>query len=373
MKIAINCIYFTPKGGGITEYIYNLIKELLKLNSNHNFIIYITKDVEKSMLSITEDKAKLKVFPYSENQKYRRALFQHAFWKSEEEKEKLHIFHSPFFHAPKFKRAKTILTVHDLRFLNYPGSYKLTRLIYLKYAVKKSVRQANQIISISQFTKQELLNNYPVDQSKIKVIHEAVNHEGFKLTDNPDILTIKNARLNKNHFFLSVGHLEPRKNYINLIRAYRALPISIRKEYPLIIVGKKNHDYKKVLEAINTTKGVIYLEFISRKELIWLFANCKLHIFPSIYEGFGFPTLEAGLFGKPTIGANQSSIPEVAGNGALYFNPFSIDDIKKCIIKILSDSSLYNQISKNAELNIKRFSWKENALKTLDLYQSFEK
>jgi glycosyltransferase involved in cell wall biosynthesis len=179
--------------------------------------------------------------------------------------------------------------------------------------------------------------------------------------------------LNKNHFFLSVGHLEPRKNYINLIRAYRALPISIRKEYPLIIVGKKNHDYKKVLEAINTTKGVIYLEFISRKELIWLFANCKLHIFPSIYEGFGFPTLEAGLFGKPTIGANQSSIPEVAGNGALYFNPFSIDDIKKCIIKILSDSSLYNQISKNAELNIKRFSWKENALKTLDLYQSFEK
>jgi len=372
MRIAINCIYFTPKGGGITEYIYNLVKEILKLDSSHEFIIYVTREGRSNIKKITGNKAFIKEFPYSEHQKYKRSLFQQKYWATEEQKEKFDVFHSPFFHSPKFKKAKTILTVHDLRFLNYPGSYKLARLIYLKHAVKRSVKQADRIISISDFTKQELLRNYQIAHSKIEVIHEAVNHEGFKLADNSDTRTIKNVQLNKNHFFLSVGHLEPRKNYINLIHAYSTLPSSIRKKYRLIIVGKKNHGYKKVLEAVKNTEGVKYLEFISRQELIWLYANCKLHIFPSIYEGFGFPTLEAGLFSKPTIGANQSSIPEIAGKGALYFNPFSIDDIKKCIVKIISDSLLYNQISKNAKSNIKRFSWEENAKKTLNLYNAVE-
>lgn len=372
MKIAINCIYFTPKGGGITEYTYNLINELFQLNSKHTFIIYINEESEKSIQSITKNKAILKIFPYTEDQKYRRALFQQTFWKKEEEKEMFDIFHSTFFHAPKFKRAKTILTVHDLRFLNYPKSYKFTRLLYLKYAVKRSIKNADKIISISHFTKQEILKNYAIKQSKIEVIHEAVSHEGFKLTTNFDTQTIKDIQLIKDQFFLSVGHLEPRKNYINLIHAYSALPTSVSKGYPLIIVGKKNHDYKNILEAIDKTEGVIYLDFIAREELIWLYANCKIHVFPSIYEGFGFPTLEAGLFGKPTLGAIQSSIPEIGGEGALYFNPFSVDDIKKCIINILSDSSLYNQISKNAQSNIERFSWKENAKKTMYLYNTFE-
>ncbi|MGM0407330.1 MAG: glycosyltransferase family 4 protein [Bacteroidota bacterium] len=372
MIIAINCIYFTPKGGGITEYIYNLVKEIFQLEHSHKFIIYVTNDGKEKIKKITGNKAIIKEFPYSEHQKYKRSLFQQAYWSKEEKKEKFDLFHSPFFHAPKFKKAKTILTVHDLRFLNYPGSYKRTRLFYLKYAVKKSVKQANRIIAISQFTKQELLKYYPIDQSKITVIHEAVNQEGFVLKDESKSKIINGVQLYNNNFFLSVGHLEPRKNYINLIQSHKLLPQSIRNKYQLVVVGKKNHDYKKILENIEHTEGLVYLDFISRNDLIWLYANCKLHIFPSFYEGFGFPSLEAGLFGKPTLAANQSSIPEIAGSGALYFNPFSVEEIQECILKVVSDSALYDQLSTNAKSNIKRFSWKENATKTLNVYNTFE-
>ncbi|WP_319589877.1 glycosyltransferase family 1 protein [uncultured Draconibacterium sp.] len=372
MKIAINCIYYTPKGGGITEYIYNLVKELVKIDSKNSFIIYTTKESKESLRLIVGAKARIKVFPYSENQKYRRAFFQHSFWKKEELEEKFDIFHSPFFHAPVFKHAKTILTVHDLRFLNYPKSYKIARLIYLRYAVKKSVKKASKIICISEFTKNELIKNYGVEQSRLEVIHEAVDREGFNLSDKSKNRVIKDVKLRNNQFFLSVGHLEPRKNYNNLILAYSSLSESIRKKYPLIIVGKKNHDYKNDLKLIEKSIGVFYLEFISREDLIWLYANCKVHIFPSIYEGFGFPTLEAGLYAKPTIGANQSSIPEIAGKGAIYFDPFSIEDIRNTILKVISDSALYDHLSQFAKSNVKRFSWEENALKTMNIYHSFK-
>ena len=373
MKIAINCIYYTPKGGGITEYIHNLIKELTKLNHHHNFIIYVNREAEKQMNDIVGGNARIKTFPFLEAQKYKRSLFQQRYWTGQEKTEKFDLFHSPFFHAPKFKHARVVLTVHDLRFLNYPLSYKLLRLIYLLFEVKRSIKKAEHIIAISQFTKNEIVKHYHVDGSKIEVIHEAVDAEGFKISNNLSTLTISNTRIERNKYILAVGHIEPRKNYLNLIKAYSKLPSSIRENYRLIIVGKKNHNYKKVLDAIKSTEDIHYLNFITREELTWLYANCKIHAFPSFYEGFGFPSLEAGLFGKPTVGANQSSIPEVAGKGSLYFNPFSTDEIKQSLQKLLGDDKLYNKIANNAAENVKQFSWEENAKKTLRIYNQIEK
>ena len=373
MKIAINCIYFTPKGGGITEYIYNLVKEILLVNENHNFIIYITKDVEKEIRNIAKDLATIKIFPFTENQKIKRSLFQQKFWSKEEQIEKFDLFHSPFFHSPRFKNAKTILTVHDLRFLNYPNSYKFLRLVYLKYAVKNSIKRADHIIAISNFTKHELIKYYQVRETKVNVIHEAVNKEGFTLKNKKKSLSINNFLIENNKYILAVGHLEPRKNYLNLIKAYAKLPNELQTEYCLIIVGKKNHDYEAILNLIKNTKNVIYLNFITRDELTWLYANCKAHIFPSFYEGFGFPSLEAGMFGKPTIGANQSSIPEITGKGGIYFDPFSIEDIAEKTQKLLSENDLYETLSKDALENTYKFSWVENAKETMNIYNQLEK
>lgn len=373
MKIAINCIYYSEKAGGIKEYIFNLIVNITKVDRNNEYVIYVTKEYFNEINSIVGENFKVKIFPLNSSDKIKRALFQGNFWKKEEKEEAFDIFHSPFFYSPRFRNAKIVITVHDLRFLKYPRTYTFKRLVFLKHAVSQSIRiRSDKIIAISNFTKQEICNNYKVDNNRINVIYEAVDEKGFELeTDNPHI-DINGNNLVENSFLLAVGHLEPRKNYMNLIDAYNSLDIFLQKKYKLVIVGKKNHDYEKVLNEINNSKNVIYLNFITRKELVWLYAKCKVHIFPSYYEGFGFPSLEAGLFGKPSIASNQTSIPEITGKGGVYFDPFNINDISKKIDMVLKDEMLYQDLCSNAVENIKRFSWKENALQTIDVYKSMK-
>ena len=369
MKIAINCIYYTPKGGGITEYIYNLVKEIININKENQIIFYISKDVEFFKDTKFDDLFKIKTFPFHESQKIKRSLFQQIYWNKEERIENFDIFHSPFFYAPKFEKAKLILTVHDLRFLNYPSSYKKLRLFYLKRVVEKSIKRANHLIAISNFTKNEIIKHYNISENKIKVILEAIDRLGFLLTNKSKTLSISGKKISSESFLLSVGHLEPRKNYKRLVSAFSLLPIDIQKQYKLIIVGKKNHDYTDIIKEIDNNENVYYLDFIKREDLIWLYANCKLHIFPSFYEGFGFPSLEAGIFGKPTIGANQSSIEEVSGKGGIYFDPFDILDIKSKVNQVLSSEKVYSKLSKEAFKNTKLYSWSKNASETLELYK----
>ncbi len=372
MKVAINCIYYTAKGGGITEYIKNLLREIALINVEHEFILYVIPQSAEDIRTLTQGKAKIKIFPYDPHKKIYRALLQNRFWKKEESIEKFDIFHSPFFHAPQLKSAKIILTVHDLRFLRYPKSYTLMRYIYLNYSVQNSVKRADLIISISNFTKSEIIDAYHYEPSKIKVIHEAVNEVDFSLSKNASNLYINQNNIKSQKFILAVGHLEPRKNYINLIKAYQCLPDDIRQKYRLIIVGKRNHDYKNILQLITQTNNVLYLDFVSREELVWLYANCKIHCFPSYYEGFGFPSLEAGIFSKLTAGANCSSIPEITGDGGIYFDPFSINEITETIKQVLTDEKLQTELAKNSRKNIERFSWRENAIKTLKVYNLFK-
>jgi len=369
MKIAINCIYH-ESGGGIGEYIHNLVKELVLLEKNHDFVFYITKESEIKFRDLTKGVGVIKIFPYDSNKKIKRAIFQQFFWKNEEKVEKFDVFHSPFFYGPKFKKAKTILTVHDLRFLNYPKSYEIKRYLFLKYAVKKAVSEASRIITISNFTKNEICKFYEIETSKITVIYEAIDKDGFKLNVNNNTRVIKNETITGMKYILAVGHIEPRKNYIRLIDAYLALPKKTKEDYKLVIVGRQNYDYGKIISKIKESDGVIYLDFVSREDLIWLYANCKIHAFPSYYEGFGFSSLESGIFGKPTIGSNQSSIPEISGKGGVYFDPFSTEDIKNKIAEVLSNESLYNELSNNAFVNTEKFSWEQNAIETCKVYES---
>jgi len=372
MKIAINCIYYTQKGGGIKEYIYNLVKNISIMDRQNSYVFYITKDYKQSFQMFINKTSKVKIFPYGSNQKIKRSIFQQKFWYNEEKRENFDIFHSPFFHAPNFKKAKVILTVHDLRFLRYPLSYRIPRYIYLKYVVKNSLINAKHIITVSNFTKDEIIDCYKISPEKVDVIPEAVDFTGFSLKNDSATLIIEDKTIVRKKYFLAVGHLEPRKNYLRLIEAYSNLPDKLKNKYALVIVGKKNHGYKKIIDAINHSRMIFYFNFVSRDELSWLYANSKIHVFPSFYEGFGFPSLEAGLFGIPTIGANNSSIAEVAGKGGIYFNPFSLDEIVETITKVLTNTQLYEQLSKEALKNIRLFSWKDNALKTIDVYKSFK-
>lgn len=372
MKIAINCSFLQPKGGGIAEYIYNLVNHLSKIDTTNEYLLYVLADQEVYCRSKLPNNMCIKPIPYGTGfwSVVKRSALSRRFWLHEEEIEKFDIFHSPFFHAPKFRKAKVLLTVHDLRLYRYPSTYTLPRFLYLYSAVRNSIRRADSIITISQFTKDEILATCSADAEKIHVIHEAINREDFTEEKIGNASSSPEAKqLSGSPFILSVGHIEPRKNYERLILAFQELKkLPNTDNLKLVIVGKKAHGYKKVMQLINNTPDVVYLNFISRELLLWLYKNAGLFVFPSYYEGFGFPPLEAACFDTISACSNASCIPEICGDAAIYFNPYSIDEMTEALHKGLFDQKTIQHQHKNIQQNLNRFSWLKNAAETLRIY-----
>ena len=372
-KIAINCIFYQPRGGGISEYIYNLITNIERIDNHNEYILYVLKDMVGYAKEKLATRFEIKQIPYSSSyvDVIKRSLFSQRFWTREEEEENFDLFHSPFFHSPRFKRAKVLITVHDMRFYRFPYTYTLPRYVYLKYAVKRSCILADHIITISRFTKEELMKAYGISSEKITVVHEAINKDRFSAKSVESYsLPSEYQYLVHSKYILSVGHLEPRKNYERLIDAFAKLKNdSDKKDLRLLIVGKKGHHYSKILKKIRNTADVVYLNFVDHNMLQWLYNNASLFAFPSYYEGFGFPPLEAGCYGVVSAVSNVSSMPEVCGESVFYFNPYDVDDMATVLKEALSNSVLRKEKELLMANQIDSFSWRENARQTLTLYQ----
>lgn len=372
-KIAINCAFYQPRGGGIAEYIFNLVSNIDILDTKNEYILYVLSDMEKYARQNLPTRFNIKVIPYSSSyiDVIKRSLLGQRFWEKEEKMEKFDLFHSPFFHSPQFKKSKVLVTVHDMRFYRFPYTYTIPRFLYLRYAVKHSCKKADHIIAISQFTKDELNKAYHFPENKITVIHEAINKERFS-TVGADSYTLPSqyANLKGQRYLLTVGHLEPRKNYERLIDAFILLKQNKNlKDLKLLIVGKKGHQYNKILKKIAETKDVVYLDFVEHGMLQWLYNNALLFVFPSYYEGFGFPPLEAGCYGVVSAVSNISSMPEVCGNSVFYFNPYNIENMAKVMQEAVTNERLRKEKRLLMSQQIDSFSWKDNASRTIDIYR----
>lgn len=374
MKIAINCSICQPKGGGITEYIVNLTREIELLDHENEYVLYVLQDLYDFCKTKLPERFRIKKIPYNNTltQKIKRSLFSQRFWYDEEEREAFDIFHSPFFYAPKMKRAKVIITVHDLRLYRFPRTYNLLRYLYLQHSVRETIRRADRIISISAFTKDEIVNTCHIDAQKVRIIHEAINRDffspstiaGYKLPSEYSFL--QNGR-----FLFSLGHIEPRKNYVRLIEAFKLLKLQENNEdIKLVIAGKPLLDTKKVFKLIEETKDVIYLNYIPSELLLWLYQHATLFVFPSFYEGFGFPPLEAASMGTVSAVSNVSSIPEVCGDTAFYFNPYDVEEMSNVLGNALSQPDAIKVRSERLEEQLSKFSWEKNAEETIEVYKN---
>jgi glycosyltransferase involved in cell wall biosynthesis len=287
-------------------------------------------------------------------------------------KDDVNLTHFFDYIIPFSVKGKKILTVYDMCFMAYPETLPLKTRLLLAINLKLSCKRADKIITISKFSKKEIMKYLNISSEKIDVVPCGVNLEKYYTLDNKDIIEqIKEKHSLKDEYFLYLGTLEPRKNLVRLIEAYYKL--KNEADVPdLVLAGRKGWSYEEIFECIHKLKleqSVFYIGYISDEDTTPLICGATVFLFPSLYEGFGLPPLEAMACGTPVITSNVSSLPEVVGDAALLVDPFDVDDIYKKMKILVSNNDLREELIKKGKSRVSLFSWNNAAIKLMEIYK----
>ena len=255
---------------------------------------------------------------------------------------------------------KTCVVVHDLSYLTFPEFVQEKNRQFLMKHVGRAVGEADRIIAISDSTKKDLIKHYGVDEKKISIVYPGVDLEKYSPR-------IKNQDLEKyrikGKYLLYLGTIEPRKNITGIIDAYQKLPNEIKKEYSLVLAGGKGWNDQDILKKIDSYTGIgqiIQTGYVDSDDIPTLYKEASIFLFPSHYEGFGIPILESMAAGTPVITSRNSSLPEVAGDAALFADENDIQDISQRIVEILEDEKLSESIIEKGYQRVKKFTWEKS-------------
>jgi len=269
---------------------------------------------------------------------------------------KFSIYHATDFLLPHTQSTSpTLLTVHDLSFERVPEAADPRLRTFLQAAVPRSVRRATHIVADSEATRQDLIALYDCPPQKVSVVFSSVAPR-FRRTDSPEIQ--KKYALPNQPFLLCVGTIQPRKNYVRVVRALASLG-DAWKDVHLVIAGGRGWLYDELYQTIsdlNMTERVHLIGFADDDDLPALYSAAACTVAVSLYEGFGFPVLESMACETPVITSNISSLPEVAGDAAILVDPNSVDEIAAAIRRILSDTSLANELRQRGTAQARRFT-----------------
>lgn len=268
---------------------------------------------------------------------------------------------------PPIHPRNSIVTVHDLGFKFFPDAHPPLQRAYLDTSTRWNVRAARHVLADSVATRDDICKFYGTPAEKIHVVYPSYNADIFKPTRDPTAIgRVRNKYALPERYLISVGTLHPRKNYARLIEAFTAIP----PEYSLVIVGKRGWRAEELISLVhnlNLTQRVRFLDYAPMEDLPALYAGAQLAVFPSLYEGFGFPALEAQACDTPLVASRLSSLPEVAGEGAMYFDPLSISEITRAMLAVLDDATLRQNLVACGRENVKRFTWEGAAREILGL------
>ena len=283
-----------------------------------------------------------------------------------------YVYHGPNFYLPPFK-GKRIVTVHDLSLYNWPECHPDWRVRYMKSEMKLTLKRADTIITDSEFVKQEIGTQLKFPLEKIFAIPLASSEQYHKYNTREVIPVLGKYSLSPNKYCLFSGTIEPRKNIDTLIDAYQSFPKALRDKWPLVLTGYEGWNSKKlhrrIKDAINEG-WARYLGYVPSEDLPKLFAGARLFVFPSLYEGFGLPVLEAMASGVPVVCSNSSSLPEVIGDAGAMCDPLDGSALSELIsIGLENEQWRKNAINKGLKRS-KLFSWKRCAQETINAYKA---
>jgi glycosyltransferase involved in cell wall biosynthesis len=277
------------------------------------------------------------------------------------------------FFLPFWVSGKKVVTVHDMTYKAHPETLPLVIKLLLNWKLRSSCKRADKIVTVSEFSKAEIIKYFHIEPHKIVVIPNGVEANCFfQVTDQDLIAQSKKKHHITGEYFLYLGTLEPRKNIGGLIDAYHRLKQG-RSDIPqLVIAGKKGWLYESIfkkVEALGLERDVLFLGYVADEDTASLMSGALAFVYPSLYEGFGLPPLEAMACGVPVLTSNRASLPEVVGDAAITVDPLNIDEMAAALERLCTDKKLRKELSLRGLEQAKKFSWETAVLKTMKLYE----
>lgn len=377
MRIGIDCrTILNPEkgeGAGIGHYTYQLVRHLLKIDKKNDYFLFFDRTVqERRLVKFKQENVRIKFFPFIQYAKFMPGGYSHFLASAFLGRHKLDVFHSPTLSLPQSYRAPSVVTAHDLTVYKFPKLYTDKQSTFLKTIIPLAVKQAKKIIAVSQSTKKDLSEIFGVENEKIKVIYHGLDERFFRKSKSEEIDNIKTKFKIKSNYLLFLGTLESRKNIIRIIEAYERLREKINYQYQLVLAGAPGFNFKEIKQKIDKSKykeDIILPGYIKADDLDPLFEKAKIFVFPTLYEGFGLPVLEAMANGVPVVTSNISSLPEIAEGNAILVDPLNVADITQALFDLLTKPELWQKISQCGKERAKKFNWDKSAQETLNLYQ----
>ncbi|MCF7912913.1 MAG: glycosyltransferase family 4 protein [Candidatus Cloacimonetes bacterium] len=366
-RIFVSGMAYDEGKSGVSDYINNIVKAL---SINHQVdMIMLESDVCRFPVSSPN----LKIIPVSD--KLKNAVIN-MLWHLFILPGKYNLKSYDFIFLPAANRRllasfpiPSIVTFHDLSQFHIPAKYDAFRMFYIKIVIPFFVKKADKILAISKNTKEDLIKFYKMSPESIEVNYNGYDSQRYQPAPAS---VLKPLGISKK-YFLYIARIEhPGKNHLRLIKAYEDLPVDLKNRYDLVLPGKNWSGSEIVLEYLKNSpdKERIHLPgFVDSEVLPALYQQCSLYIFPSLYEGFGIPLIEAMASGVPVVCSNTSSLPEIGGEAIALFDPYSELSIRETIWRVISSEIMQKAMIANGFKQVKQFSWKKHADKIIQSYQ----
>jgi len=353
MKIGIDMQSTVASKTGIGHYTSQLVKKLISIDRTNSYNF-------------------LRCNRFWSERVPRRLIWENIEIPRQAKQIKLDLLHVPGFASPYSCPCPIIVTVHDLIGMIFPKNLGLFSRFYWSKWLPFVVKRADVILASSENTKKDIQRLLGVNPENIKVVYLGVGKH-FIPKKEKEISQVKNKYGISNDYVLHVGAVEPRKNIERLIVAFKKAKAKVGKDIKLVIAGKKEWAYEKVLSTIKKEalqNDVIFSGYIEDADLPAIYSGASVLAFPSLYEGFGLPLVEAMACGTPIVASNISSVPEIAKEAAILVDPYNEEDLSEALVSVLSDQKLKDSLTQKGHKRVSEFSWDKTAQEVLKEYQN---
>ncbi len=369
MNIVMNAVLAHENPRGVGRYINNLLPALAELDHDNQYYIYYGTWM-KNYKFLKVNQPNFHFLPLDiRNNQISRNLYLAIVLPYICRKYRPDIFFLIDTQAILMKPCPVLSTIHDLAEFEVPEKYSMLQACLRKVIVRHQIRISNKIITVSDYSRQSIYDRFRTEKGKVKVIYNSVESKPNSL-----------PKYEPENYFLFVGETERAKNFGALLAAFEMLPVKIQEKYHMIVVGKKGNDHENILAKIRGTHlehKVHFKGYVDDNELMELYAKAYAFVFPSLFEGFGLPVLEAMAYGVPVLCSNTSSIPEVGGDAVLTFSPYNPAELCSQMKKLISDPSLRNVMIQKGLERSRLFTREKAAQETIhsfnEIYETHKK